>query len=1303
MTNGTGKTFTWLAKLSLLAVLLMVLSACGASQDSQENFQDSAGASDQQENGIYDPNVLTNVPPPQDPDILAETFFEKKEILDGFSEELQEQIRKNLNEAQDQGPKLELDFAADSDARANSPLTPFLTLFGNTLPVLATSDCDPVAEFLCLDEPLPPEGASAVYTIEGGLDVIGRVYLPDLAIFGPNDPAIVVAAYNFNTGTAPVEFPILASDLESTSDPEVARFHGGATFGGYGRYPVVVSAYKVANEGDTNELFSRMVEVFRTPEEIEIEFLEARPVIDGVASEETVEGNPSNGVITATEVISAQALQLTVRLVDTPFSPGIQVQFLNFDDEGRVRGYAAVGGVASEEASTQGDDIVYKGTPLLHQGKNTIKIRAVNPELQAALGDQAPEFMELTFIVENYYGRPRLKVISPDTAVVPPANGPLNFEFCYTVIPDRVADGTTTEVDLEKCSTVGLPPGQETCMFLNGRLVGEDESLGEHLDADPATGTYTARLHPDFGLNTYQIIISEDDCVSALYSSSGSFVYGDKKSLIQRGGANSNYWTDRGLQLDVDRTLFEGDVKTMLQAFLDREETKDMVMGIFKKTATTPSYTCTEFFDPNTGKPVVSNGDTTIEFLSDTFTLGPGDGSRAIEIERLTTTDNGLLELEATLYGLKGEADLKPIHGTGGTFNGLDLGFLPITVSIRELKVKLGIHLPYKIDLNGDGVYDVRGLDIKRIPGKELFDLKGGGPLGKVGWVNSARNPLASGLELLDWQSDLVNQLFRTTMGATLTCGIEEGMNHPDTGMLGAGAKDLEDILSRNDNVFRLPLENFGKELLGKFLDIDLAFDVLGAEIAIDHEGLHVRNAPLRVNPGPRLLRKIMNPEGNGIGMVTRPPMMGEEEPQQNLTNDNHKAALLLGEDALNMFLAAAVHSGIADLDIDAKFYKDLGIIPTPDIAPMGSKLAAKVDINRDGTVNEIDDFTPVRWSIRFNPRTPPMLTMLSDAQVKRLAEQEAMQGEAGGENGGDSSGDGGEPPATPPDDTTVKKAFFVPGEGVMRLSLPNMEIAAYKEEAIPASQGGRRTYCKHPWSDPPGFAAQGFCQLSSNLLVDDNEDPTDAPACAEEDQLTMVYDNGPVVSHYPPTAENEGVVGPLYKVKANLIAHVKVLGVQKETSAKAQLQAEINGEAPPEPKNVVHLKFAPSSISPEALVAAVEVLENNTNITDGQIRSLFDTVLTAALASNCTGVNELRIALPDHIPLGGQEEGDAAQAEEGDEEAEPSLIESLGLTGIDLGIESNQLPQVFIDENQLYLDLLVYAGLQFGEEEANE
>lgn len=1287
-------------KILLLALGLVSLSACGffqANEDSADSEEPTVQETSSEDD--LQPDIHTNVPPPadaeeiEDKDILADTFFDKKEILDGFNEALQDQIRQNLNDAAAQIPKLDLDLAGSEDAVATGPVSPYLTLFGHSLPMLEMSGCDPTGGLICLDEPQPLPGATSIYTIAPAIEIKGRVYLPDLAVFDEN-AVLLVSSFNTDTGNAPFELPIALSELEASAEnPEIANFETAALLGAEGHFSVVITAFKNNAAAETNDLVSKMVDVYRTPKEIGIEFEEARPVLGGVVAEASVEEGA---------IISAEELEIAVRLVDTPFSPGIQIRFINTDADGQVRNYVAVGGVASDEAKQGSEGYIYRGSSILHQGQNNIRILAINPELQAALGENAPAPVELNFTIENYFGRPIVKVLSPESSVVPYQSGRMNFEFCYTVIPERVAEGATeSATNPETCSADRLSSGQETCMKLNGRLIGGvDDVMGDRLDPDSDTGTYRASITPSFGVNTYEIYVSEDDCATARYATSGSFVAGEEMALIEgvgpmdalapeqgaesQGRLISDYWTKRGVHVDVDKALIEGDLKDILQKYLDREEISQTVMDLFRSTATSPTYTCPAFLDPSTGKPTASAGDTTIEFLPETFKLGLDDGSKTIEIESLKTTNNGMLELVATLNGLVGEADLRPIENNGYTVNGLDLGFIPLTVTIKRLKVHLGIHFPLKIDLDKDGIFDVRGLDIKLIPidGDNIFILEGGGVGGRVATVNSARNGLAAGLELFDYQTSLIHDLMNTTLGATLACGIEEGLNHTQNGLLGSGAANLAAAITEPaDSIFRLP---FDFDLLGKNLGLEIAYDLLASEIEIDSEGLHARNVPVRITPGlDRLLDLASEYAATGLGMVLRPPMPGELSPRQNISNKTHKIAAQLGEDVINMALAAAVQSGAADLDVNPRFWQQLGAAPSLDIAPTGAALAPGIDVNLDGGVNEIDAKTPVQLSVRFNAHTPPMVSFLTEDEVARLADAEAAANTSGGDTGGEDlptgeSDDGETPPETP----SASANFFVPGEGVMRLGISNLELSAYRLEAIPASQGGERTYCQMTYDESPELAVQGFCQAKGAvLLFDDNDIPNDTPACdTEENLVSLPHDNGEVISQNPVPGESSDRTLPIYRVKVQLVAHAKVAGMSRGSSAGARLEAELLGEPAPVDQNRIHLKFAPSVAGDQAFVAAVEVVENNTNLPDTDISGYLTTLLNGALADNCSGVNEIVFPLPDQINFN---------------TASPGLLSDLGLEAIDLGATPENRPQVFIE--RLHLNALVLADLLFG------
>jgi hypothetical protein len=78
------------------------------------------------------------------------------------------------------------------------------------------------------------------------------------------------------------------------------------------------------------------------------------------------------------------------------------------------------------------------------------------------------------------------------------------------------------------------------------------------------------------------------------------------------------------------------------------------------------------------------------------------------------------------------------------------------------------------------------------------------------------------------------------------------------------------------------------------------------------------------------------------------------------------------------------------------------------------------------------------------------------------------------------------------------------------------------------------------------------------------------------------------------------------------------------------------------------------------------------------------DTILGGAFSSECENLNELRFPIAERFP--------AVPAS--GEEVEP-LLPDLGIEAIDLG-GTDTLPQVFIDDNHLFMDVLLHAGLVF-------
>ncbi len=1194
--------------------------------------------------GSIQPNVHTNVPPPApSTEDTAKSFFGKKEVYDNFSQGLKDRIFETYT----------IDPAADLAGNGNGY---YNTLMGRSAPVvyhITSGDtipgigCDPTGSFLCLDSP-----ENEFETIHAGIDVIGNLDLNQLAVFGADDPVAVVSVFNNSGGGAASEILVMPGDVQETADPNVGRFNAAVGLSGAGKFTIVVSAYRVINEGAANELVSVLVTGTRL-EPPEIEFFEARPEFNKLAAA----GHEKDPVGTGA-VIASTILNVKIKLL-TAGGDGVQTKFENYDDAGNFQSVVAALPVP------EGSDTFITGKVPLHQGVNQIKIISRVPAIDKILGDDAPDPVTLDFMVFNVDGGPKIKLIKPTKrGLIVPQNvvtgQKVELEFCYTFIPSKI-DG--------HAGGSGAPPPPaigDTCMggtlgftpevFVNGKKV----TGSDNFSYDASSGVFEVKVAPDFGVNLSAINATEEFSSTEEGKSTsqltGAFVFGTPMALINNGQiASEKTFTQRGLNLDIDKTMLQGDIKTLLVKFLNREETSDLVLNIFKKTANTAGYVCGE-----TDGVVVSNGDTTINFNPDTFDMG------TIDLTTLTPSSDGTLHLGARINGMHGEAELRAAEPSGNTFNGKDLGFIPVNFAIASLEINVGV--AFKKSPDG-----VSLLDLRQIGDQQVVTIVGDGPLGRPIYVDSGRNPLAAGLELLDWQQGLLLTQFNSIIGGTLLCGVESGLNNANSGAIGKNVIDIENLLSTNKNPFRIPI-NFN--FLGHPVQFDLAYNIMRGTIKIDAQGIPIQNAPLRVNPGPVQLIDIAADLSEGIiGAVSRWKDANESSTQQSLTTAEYPLSLQVGEDVINQGLNAAALSGLINLTIDANFYTNLGAIPAEKLAPNGVSLAPGVDLDFDGQDTELDRTQPVSLEIKVDKGAPPMMTFLSKAEVQALALEESER-RAEGENNGAPDPSSGPTPSDVPE----VAPFFTPEGKYFRLALANLELTAYLNERISDELGGTQTFCKRTWSDPPSMAAKGFCQLSGDVLIP-GASPLEEPECEGGTLLKLPRLNGSKISYGPgPTPDTLDQVIPLYRMKGGLILHGKLSGVDRDISYKEK----VTNPNPPV-KTWFHIQFAPKESAETAMVLSMEMVENNTGVPDASLIGNFDTVLTGGFTGRCQNLNELRLPLPEKFPT-----------PKPGEESEP-LLPDFGIDSIDLG-GAETLPQVFIDDNHLYLDVLLHIGLKYTE-----
>ena len=1283
------------AMAGLLA--LISLTACGSGNDDDVEVQ--ANPSSPTSPSDIQPNIHENGPPPASQDSkntedsgvgpnTAENFFNGKETYDDFSDPLKERIYQTYQVDPSQG------LGGNGHGYYN-------TLLGRTAPILyvrqgaadkvrseKTADgqtvqyrvmaleadgggCDPTSTFLCLDSP-----ETGFETVHPGVDVIGKIDLNQLAVFGPNDPVIVVSVFNNSGGGASSEIAIMPGDVQETSDPNIGKFSAAVGLTGAGKFTIVVSAFRVINEGAGNELASIMVNGTRI-EAPEIEFVNAVPSPINKLAEAGHETDP----VENNAVIAADFLNVKVKLL-TAGGAGIQVKFDDANENDELQ--SSVVALPSEE----GADVFFTGVVPLHQGVNKIKVTARSPALDELLGDAAPEPSVVTFTVFNADGGPRLKLIKPekDGVIAQSAAGGqmVDLQFCYTFVPSKVTGSTGGEATLpsinDTCKTgqLGFTPD----VYLNGtKIVGNDKVL-----YDATQGIFTVKLEPRFGINIYeinsvdQIKPSNEQTKSSSYVA-GALAFGVPMKLAENGQiVTSDTFTHRGLNLEIDKRLVEGPVKDLLVKFLNRPQTKDLIMATFKKTDNTPGYTCRE-----TDTPTSSNGDTTINFLEDSFTLGPDNPSEenpAIEVTELATSSDGMLHVGLRINGMHGDADLRAAVDSGNTFNGKDLGFIPIRFTIARLDIKVGVRFIEKSR-------GFKELDLAKIPEVKLIDIVGDGPLGRPLYVDSSRNPLAAGLELLDWQQGLLLTQFNNILQGTLLCGVEEGLNNTNSGALGKA--DLEKLTGYNQNIFRLP---FQFNLLGKSVALDIAYNILKGDIRFDSDGIHIVNAPLRFNPGPSALTKLAADFGDGIlAAVSRWAASGEPEPTTNNTTDNHQVAIGLGEDVFSQIFSAASLAGLVDLDVDANFYSTNKITPNKSLAPMGgndSRLANDIDANLDGRKDDLDKQVPLLLRVRSDKRVSPMLTFLTKEEVQMMAETVVQK-----------PAPGATPQPSPTPDTTPgrgpgENSIVDPNGRYFRLTLPNLELAVYRTAPVPESMGGVKTYCEKvvPTTYNPTLEAKGLCKVGpeSKTLVP-IENLASGEECPPASLVKIPAKNGNIVSYQDVTVENADNPKPLYRIKVNLMAHGEIKGF-KRVAAAADFLTNPN---PPE-KTKIQLRLVPNTLSETnpIFISSIQVLENNTGKSDSTLADDWNTTLTGALASPCERFNEIMIPIPEEF------------AGKADAEGNPTpLLPDFGIDSLDIGkVDPNdpatlsRIPAVFIDDSRLYLDILAYVGLNFTETE---
>jgi hypothetical protein len=306
------------------------------------------------------------------------------------------------------------------------------------------------------------------------------------------------------------------------------------------------------------------------------------------------------------------------------------------------------------------------------------------------------------------------------------------------------------------------------------------------------------------------------------------------------------------------------------------------------------------------------------------------------------------------------------------------------------------------------------------------------------------------------------------------------------------------------------------------------------------------------------------------------------------------------------------------------------------------------------------------------------MLTFLSEEEVIYLQNKEIAytnKNKDGEDTSSENEGSKGVEKA---------KTHFNSDERYFRLAISGLEISAFEQET--KTSAGFQDYCNVslPLDDNANLVSKGLCPVAADAKTLIPIETLGAGySCPENDYFTVPLGNGEIVSRPSLNEEINGDPVPLYRVKVGLMIHGKFVGINHEIPAKDRLLAQLGGTQP-EYKNIFRIKLIPNIGFPEAYLTSVEVIENHTEKPNSQIIRNFEDFLSAAVGTDCSLFNEVKVEVPGEIEFDTEAEG---------------LLSDLGLGSLDFGQTPEQALDVFVDDNRLYVDVLLYAGLNFIEE----
>lgn len=1307
--------------LSLSAALALSLMACAA-PNSKTATEQPATANNANDGNIESPVSPGNLPPPgvsgqeeaNTSQNTASLFFQKKEVWDSFSKDLQDKIWESYgNSAELIGPGpggkgyyntlfgrvspvKQLPPLPEQKSRKSAPSSSHLMILKTDSGV---AFCE---SFLCIDS--PTDGLNTVFD---SVIVGGRIRMDQAALFNPQDPLMMISVFNQTGDVVAQDLPIYSQDVpvslvapasaegaEALPPVEIGVFSKTVPLAGPGKFTIIVTAFQVS--GDAILPQSLYFEIHRQ-DNPKIELHSLTPpetgnlmMADAARRREAVHSGDEVSMLSVEARVKVNALS------PAAVQSNVGILFQNYDVNGNLR-YVSNGEAGFTKVSAEDETPVKIAKLNLFEGYNKFIVTAHNQQLDdfyRSMNLQPPAPQQLEFSLVNRLPQGNIKLISPsqNSTVEAGATDSLSVSFCLTGLPSLPGKALSYAGEcLQNWN------GETPRVSFNNYVYGKTPN--SQIAYNASTGVFSFSAKPMLGANLIKISAvnksylppvvhqkedgSSTEDVTNVASLNASFHYGKLNKLFENGQLKeTDNFLSRGLSLEINKSILEKDVKKMLLAYLNRPEFKETFISTFKKDAPGITAICSEG-----GEYSVDTGDTTLNILPETLQLG------SFEIMELRPGGDNKLHIAVRLNGFNAQADLRGLNSNVRlVHDGVDYGFIPLSITLNRLTLRASLN--FKKDEKGYSL-----LNLTYPSSGKLLELEGGDGLKNAVHVNSARNPYAEAIEANDVNGGLLQASFEKTLSKTVVCGLENGLNNSTTGV-GQWREDLLKLVSYNNlNPFRIPLEF---EMLGKLVGVDIAYDLLKGDIRFSDRGVSIANVPLRVSPSPRILNALPAELKSAlIGSLSLPTQDFEASAGLPSTDENRNFALHLSEDAINQAIAAASLSGMLNLDIDPNFYtnNDIPFIAkvTPDVRGMFDR---DVDLNQNGLAD--DRLLPVQMQVRPDPALPPNLHFLTRKEIDDLAQKVAEYDQ--------SAAAGNSAAVIKPLNKDLH--YF-------RLSLSNLDLSFYRVIPIGREVGGYKTYCSlsnalpEPGTDTekraqvPTFRVDGpstdfACSQSLSSLIE----KTTAACPSGYEPVEIPVRNGPVISSVEGSAE----ALPMVRMKVDLAFYGVFQGIYREVLAADQYRVDPNGaegqklvknETPASPKNFLRMRIV-TGVAPADVVSVFKVVENRSSFSSEELSNqLGGVVLPFALTNPCENFNEIRIPIPDRIPGKGE-----ALAE-----GLAQTLKDFGVDYLDLGESDSTLPllpfaaqatETSGASNPLFLDLQAHLKLCFLEEECH-